>query len=62
MKVRLLAVEEICIRSPDLGEKLPVHCQLLEIRTVEFKSWVGPELPEVAVDCEHLLRLVNRTH
>ncbi len=45
MKVGVLAVEEVGVGAPDLGEELPVHGQLLHVRPVVLQPAVNPVLP-----------------
>ncbi len=45
MKVGVLAVEEVGVWAPDLGEELPVHGQLLHVRSVVLQPAVNPVLP-----------------
>ena len=47
VQIRVFAIEEKCIRSPDLLQKLPVHCKLVDdIRLVELESLIIPILSE----------------
>ena len=51
VKVGVLSVEEVGVGSPDLGEELPVHGQLLQVRPVVLQPSVNPVLPTIgAVD------------
>ena len=51
MEVGVLPVEEVGVGSPDLGEELPVHGQLLQVRPVVLQPSVNPVLPTIgAVD------------
>ena len=46
MKIRVLAVEEEGVGSPDFLQKLPVHCKFIDsIRLIELQSLVIPVLP-----------------
>jgi len=45
VKVGVLAVEEVGVGAPDLGEELPVHGQLLHVRSVVLQPAVNPVLP-----------------
>ena len=53
-----LTVQEDSVGLPDLGQELPVECQLVDATSIELKPWVKPGLPEVAVKAEHLLCLI----
>ena len=66
VKIRLLAIDEVSVRSPDPGEELPVQHQLLHplhsLGSVEPESVVSPVLSEVDVKREDTLGLVHLTH
>ena len=49
VKFRLFAVEKKRVWFPYLGQKLPVHRQLLDSRDVVAESGVNPRLSKVAV-------------
>ena len=54
MEIRVLAVEEEGVRSPDFLQKLPVHCQFIDlIGLVELQSLVIPILPSNVVKITH---------
>ena len=53
-----LAIQEDSVGLPDLGQELPVECQLGDAASVEPKPRVKPGLSEVAIQAEHLPSLI----
>ena len=52
VKFRLFAVEKKRVWFPYLGQKLPVHRQLLDTCDVVAESRINPRLSKVAVQIE----------
>ena len=57
MKVRLLLVDEERVGYPDVLDELGADAQRLDPRTfLEREPWIRPELPEVKIQREVLVR------
>ena len=64
MQIRIFAVENESIWSPDFVEKCPVHGEFIQlgVGAIEHQSLVGPKLSEITVQTEGLTQFIHGSH